>query len=180
MTMTWQEMAPETRALAAGVFQALSALDQIKQPGEAPRPIGMSELYAYASEPAQPLTPRLAAALRDDPHLAADLRRLLVKTSRYHGPRLAAASSGALDHRDGPGFRLDIRPSRADTSQVYVIIQLRDETPAPDTLFVARPETEFLKHPLPSPSGDRLQLLFDAGAEIVQALRDPTSEVLLK
>ncbi|MEM7224223.1 MAG: hypothetical protein AAF495_14670 [Pseudomonadota bacterium] len=178
MTVAWHHMASEQKALAGALFEALSALDEV--PAQGADAVGFGALYAYASEPEQPMTADLEAALRSRPRLAADLRHLLAKGCARHGQRLAAASSGAVSHREGPGFALDIRPSRADASQVYVVIQLSDDEPLPSTLFVTGPESAFHKQALPYLAGDRLQLLFEADAEIVLALQDPTSEVLLR
>ena len=181
MTPAWHQMTPERRALAGRLFEALTALDEISAEGPKPaKQVGFSQLYAFATDPDQPLSETLSDALQHQPRLAADLQRLLDKGCRHRGPRLAAASTGAINHREGQGFALDIRPSRADASQVYVVIQLAGELPLPSMLFVTRPEAEFHKQALPSPAGDRLQLLFDADAEIVRALQDPKSEVLLK
>jgi len=185
MTATWNSMTDEARALTAATFEALTLLDGIHdRPAETDpqtgKRCGFTALYAYACDPATPMSAELAAALCEDAQLAADLRHLLAKECLYQTPRQAAASSGGAEHRQGPGFTLDIRPSQSEASQVYVVIHLNRHDERPEALFVSRRESDFLKEPLPAAPGDTFQLLFDADAAIVRALRDPQSEVFLR
>ena len=184
MTASWNTMTGEDRALVAATFQALTARDGLRDRGRneigAEQTCGFADLYAYANDPRLAMPDDLAAALQAEPRLARDLERLLAKTCRFHAPRLAAASSGQLRHREGPGFTLDIRTSRAEASQVFVVIRLTQNDAPPEALFVAQRGSEFLKQPLPRMSGDTLQLLFEADATIVHALQDPQSEVFLR
>lgn len=185
MTATWDRMTDKGRALAAATFEALTLLDDIhdrsaERQSPKNRCCGFTALYAYACDPAMPLSAKLAAALHVDAQLAADLKRLLAKECLFQASRQAAASSGGAERRRGPGFTLDIRPSRAEATQVYVVIRLIAHGERPDTLFVTRRESDFLKQPLPVAPGDTFQLLFDADAAIIRALRDPQSEVFLR
>ena len=50
----------------------------------------------------------------------------------------------------------------------------------PQTLFVSQRDHRVLKHPLPEVDGDTIQLLAEGDSELVQALRDPGSEVFLR
>ncbi len=185
MTGTWETLTPRQQDAARQAFAALGALDRLDQAGRersaGARRVGFSDLYAFATEPERAMTPALARALGADARLRDDLERLLVKTARYRSPRLAAASSGPVVHRQGTGFTIDLRPSRAEASQVYVIIELDDIVPGlPRILFVTGRRDRLLKHPLPAAQGNTIQLLAEADSDLIQALRDPGSEVFLR
>jgi len=185
MTAYWDSMTNEERDLAAAAFDALSVLDEIRTRapeahGERKQSVGFSALYAYVSNPGEPLSPALAAALREDAGLAADLKRLLTNDALYQAPSQAAASSGDSEQRQGPGFTLEIRPSQAEESQVYVIIRLTGPHERLGAIFVTYGDSGCLKESLPSATEGTFQLLFDSDAAIVQALRNPQSEVFLR
>ena len=183
MTVNWDSMTNEERDLAAAAFGALSVLDEIRTPKAAAagqQSVGFAALYAFVSNPGEALSSTLAAALREDASLAADFKRLLANDALYRAPVQAAASSGDSEQRQGPGFTLEIRPSQAAESQVYVIIRLTAPQEQPGAIFVTCGDSDCLKETLPSATEGTFQLLFDSDAAIVQALRNPQSEVFLR
>ena len=118
-------------------------------------------------------------ALAESPALRADLRRLLGKTAARRLPRLAAASSGPLSARDGEGCRIRFEASRAEPSQVYVIIELQDEeAPAPRSLIVCD-DSGSRKFALPPPHNGTVQVLVERDSDLIGALSDLGSEVYL-
>ena len=145
------------------------------------RRLGFQDLYAYVADPDCAAAEQIEAAMAADPRLADDLRCLLEKTSLYHGPRMAAASTGSLSSRRGSGFSITLRASRAEPSQIYVVIEvIEPDGGTPKTLFVSQRDHRVLKHSLPEVDGDTIQLLAEGDSELVQALRDPGSEVFLR
>ena len=92
----------------------------------------------------------------------------------------AAAGTKALESRDGHGFTIRLRPSRAEPSQLYVVIELLDHiADTPKALFVAQHPKGLLKHDLPEARGGTVQLLVETESDLVRILQDPGSEVFL-
>ena len=185
MNQNWNGLSEAQRQATTQIFAALCTLDDLapafdrRQAGE--RRFGFQELYAYAVDPGSAQGDRVEAAIARDPRLAAELRHLLEKVSTYHGPRMAAASTGSLSSRRGSGFSITLRASRAEPSQIYVLIEMIEpEGATPRTLFVSQHDHRVLKHALPDVDGDTIQLLAEGDSELVQALRDPGSEVFLR
>lgn len=169
---------------AVAMFTALEMLDDIAaldRDETGAGGIGFDALYRYATEPDQPLSPALSSALRNGARLRADLRHLLARSARFSAPVLAAASSGTITTRHGAGFALTLRESRADREQIYVIIRFDESlATAPTTLFVIAEHRDCRKLALPSPTDSTIQLLVEAGSELVSALRDPRTEVFIR
>jgi hypothetical protein len=138
-----------------------------------------SDLHAYVTGNQPIMAPRLARALTANTALQDDLRALIDDLARYRSERVAAASGAATPVRRGPEFELELRPSRADASQVYVVIRLSQGGDPPSNLFVRAPGGAIEKAVLPEPASGRIQLLFSDSAAIIRALQDPDSEVSL-
>ncbi len=183
MTSGWSSFEPQQKQAAAFMFDALSTIDAVSDAiaEDGPRHAGFSDLFAYVMGPEDEMTPDLAAALESQPALQADLLRLLKQTAQYRFPRVAAASSGSVAQRDGELYRITLRPSRAEPSQVYIVIDLADPLIAPPSLlYVCRPGRRCEKHRLPVAQDGTIQILADAGAPLVEALRDNDAEVFLR
>ena len=98
---------------------------------------------------------------------------------RPRRPRVRAALRPA--RRPDSGFRITLRKSRAEPSQVYIIIDLADYDGAPPShLFVLGEEIRACKHSLPPPMGGAIQILAEDGSDIIRALEDRHSEVFLR
>lgn len=183
MTSAWRNLGPRQRQAAARMFEALDTVDTIRESvaSAASRRIGFGDLYAFASDPDRPMSSELVEALRADRRLEEDLVRLLDRTAVYRFPRAAAASSGPVARRDGELFRIALRPSRAEPSQVYIVIELVDLDAAPPQLiYVCRRGRPCEKHRLPVAHDGAIQILADANSPLVQALRDGGAEVFLR
>ena len=185
MTGTWKSFTQDRRALAEQAFDALSTLDEItaamraRETGE--RQVGFGDVYAYVNEPGRPMSARLRKALEADARLRDDLVRLLAKTAGYRCPRSAAAGTKVLESRHGQGFTIRLRPSRAEPSQVYVVIELLDPAAeVPRSLFIAEQQDGLLKQALPEARGGTVQLLAETESDLIRALRNPRSEVFLR
>ncbi len=140
-----------------------------------------SRLYAYATEPDQDVDPELERAMADDPGLRRDFRRLLEKIATNHLPRVAAASTGPLEQRVGEGCRIRFEPSRAQPTQVFIVIELTDrDAPAPTVLFTCDSEGRCQKFPLPPARDGVIQILQEKDSELLQGLLDIGKEVFLR
>ena len=184
--MTFEDRSgPESLMTAERIFQALSVLDQLadgatRQVG-APERIDVGELYRHARDPEAAISPELRKALADDVGLRADFARMVGKNAICRFPAAAAASSGGVATREASGFRITLRKSRAEPSQVYIIIDLADYDRAPPShLFVLGEEIRACKHSLPPPMGGAIQILAEDGSDIIRALEDRHSEVFLR
>jgi hypothetical protein len=184
MTKRHQLPDDEHRDLSQRLFDVLTKLDDLtRASGEQARlsKIAIGRLYAYATGSEDPEDPELERALEGDPELRADLHRLLEKTATSYLPRVAAASSGPITVREGPGCRIRFEASRAEPSQTFVMIELTDrETPVPGHLFVCDAENHCLKCPLPPAHDGAIQILLEQGSELLDRLLDIDTEVFLR
>ena len=166
--------------LAERMVEAVDVLDRLD---ETPSAAGTSfaELYAYATDAGHQPRPQLLEVLAQSPRLRADLARLLRNMARRWLPQVAAASSGEVRTREGRGCRIRLRPSRADPAQVYVIIEIEDDTPSPaSTMFIYDPSGCCLKVALPPAQDGRIQLLIDGESDVARGLRNVVTEVFLR
>ncbi len=181
---TWKTLNGAQKAAAGQVFDALSTLDALTAKDETAseaKGVGFSELYAFATDPQRAMDNRLRTALSGNADLRRDMDRILDKTALYHFPLVAAASSGEVEERDGEGFKIKLRTSRAESSQTYVMIELDEtNTSRPSTLFVRNSENDYEKYPLPELQGGVIQLLVESDSDLVKALRDVHTEVFIR
>jgi hypothetical protein len=184
--------APDTFAFAEAVFVALETLDRVAPAAHRagasldavhPRPprVGFDDLYRFANDPDVDMGDDLAQALGASHRLRADLRLLVERAAQGETLIAAAASSGTITTRHGTSFRMTLRESRADRSQVYVLIQINGKAAlAPRALFVIDDASACRKVSLPTPLNGTVQLLLDADSDIIAALRDPATEVFVQ
>jgi len=165
-------------ALAEETLDALSAVDRLSEPAMAKA--SPSALHAYATDPDYDADERLLEQLRTDAALQADFQRLLNNTSLYFMPRLAAASTGAIEARETQGCRIAFRSSRADENQVYAIIELVDKQAAPRLLLIRLADGATERLALPPFQDGRAQLLLDRNSAEAKGLMDINAEVYLK
>ncbi len=169
------DAAAETAALRRRPPDA-TTVDPTRGKGENVGRLPFARLYGHATGAADPAVGR---ALADDAALLADYRRLLGNLATVHFPKVAAASSGALEHRQIAGARLTLRGSRADADQVYLIVQLDDTTRAPTALIATLDAAGATRLDLPPFQGGRAQLLLDKSSAVVQAFQNINAEVHL-
>ena len=163
------------------MFEALDMIDVATEQAVEPRRVSFSDLYAFANDPEREMAPELAEALASDGAFEADLLRLLDRIAAYRFPRAAAASSGPVAQRDGDLYRIALRPSRAEPSQVYIVIELADlDSVPPELIYVCRPGKPCEKHRLPIAHDGAIQILADLRSPLVEALRDGQAEVFLR
>ncbi len=184
---------PSDNALAEAVFVALETLDRVApdlgwgNPGcadEDARPapaVGFDDVYRLATDPDAVMDEALRRGLDANPRLRRDFHHLVERNAGSEPLLAAAASSGTITTRHGTSFRMTLRESRADRSQVYVLIRLAGKAAmAPRALFVIDDDAACRKVALPMPLDGTVQLLLDADSDIVAALRDPATEVFVQ
>lgn len=179
MSAQWSALGPASQAAAAERFAALSARDRMAAGGaaEATRPC-FAQLWAWATDPAQEFGPAERAALAADPPLRADFALLLRRVAVLQVPAAAAAASGRLEARSGPGFKLRLARSRADPGQTYVVLELAAGI-APRLLLILQDGAPVARLPLPEAAEGFAQVIVASDGPEAEALRDPRSELIL-
>lgn len=178
---------PAAVAAAEPGFVARQHLSELAERRAATPPASLpfSRLFHYATAGADP---ELEAALRTNARMRADLHHLIAKTARHHQPAVAAAGTLMTDatetgaaERQGSGWRLWIRPSRAEPSQFYVIIEVDDRRRAmPSVLFLFNPIRGCRRFDLPRPQDGIVQVLVERQSDLLHQLRDTKTEVFLR
>lgn len=182
--VTWKSLKPAQRNAAGQVFDALSMLDSLADRTDAEQvagSIGFSDIFAFATDPRREMDNTLREALMRNPRLRRDLDRMLANRPVYRFRRVAAASSGQVDSREGDGFSIRLRSSRADPRHTFVTVELApgaDRTPS--MLIVCRNGEDYIKHALPEPQDGVIQLLVETDSDLVNALRDIQTEVFIR
>ena len=181
---TWKSLKPAQKKAAGQVFDALSTLDALTDPDKASAEsgqIGFADIYAFATNPARNMDNRMREALLRNPRLRRDLDKMIANAPVYHFRRVAAASSGGVESREGDGFKIRLKQSRAEATQTYVILELAEGAPkAPTMLFVKGADETYVKHALSEPQGGIIQLLVESDSDLVKALRDVHTEVFIR
>jgi hypothetical protein len=186
MSVVWSELgaAGQRRAeehfIAAGLADAIRETSQIGRPHA--RPV-FADLYAWVTDPDHFLDPAQQAMIESDPTLRRTLALLVGRVGRLRAVAAAAASSGGLDERRGPGFNVRLTASRADAAQTYVTIEIDagvlDAGEAPTLLLVMRGGFPIGKLALPEVSEGMIQLLENTDGDAVRGLRAPDTELVL-
>ena len=146
-----------------------------------PAALPAHRLWRYASGQL-PQDAELLAALHQDRKLSSDYNAMLKKLSWSWMPQVAAASTEEkLGLRETDHCAIRIEASRAEPDQVYVIIELKDQTVTPPaTLICSGPEGQLNSMELPAPQGGVIQLLLQADDDVLVALQDHATEVFLR
>lgn len=180
MSDTWKVLTPHQKRAAEQSFEALTIADDLMAPREenVERPYSMSDLYACATG-ATVIDAALNRELLQNPALQNDMRRLLAKTTICQFPMAAAASDGQVNARDGDGFSLRLKPSKAAPDQIYIIISLSNFELQPKLLCCMNGTGGFNAISLPMAQDGVIQVLDESASKLVVALRDVKSEVYL-
>ena len=183
MSDTWKSLNSAEKKAVEETFVALSIFDDLgngrmSKKGQG-RVFSFRDVYAFATgleEPPQ----GLREALLSDRKLRSDLDYLLDKIF-YKFPKVAAASTGAIDCREGENYKIRLKVSRAAPEHTYVIIEFDDpKANLPVAIFFRRSNGEYGVHPLPEPEDGAIQILADSSSDIVTALSSVDTEVYLR
>lgn len=174
-------MTQSTDKDAEQIFNALDAFDHLNGKHAQPQAkASFSELYAYANDARHNPSDILQQALLNDLGLRRDLKRLLEKQAIVHMPRAAAASTGEIETREADGFSLSLTPSKANPDQIYLIIESIDRDESPSLLFVEVENGPTLRLVIDDFYEGEAQILLSVQDDIVKALRNISSEVILR
>ncbi|NVK20456.1 MAG: hypothetical protein HWE30_17315 [Methylocystaceae bacterium] len=166
---------------AETIFQALDQLDHLlSATDETPQKVGFNELFSYAHNPKHVPSPALNNALMNDLSVRRDLKRLLSKQALAHLPRAAAASTGDIVEREADGFRLTLKVSKADETQIYLLIEAIDRSESPSLVFVQEEDGPIYRLVIDDFYDGEAQILLQSDNEVLKALRKAKSEVILR
>jgi hypothetical protein len=119
------------------------------------------------------------ACLAKDVWLDDDFSHLPECTSPWTLKRVAAAASAQIPGREGDGFRLRFEKSRAETDQIYVILEILGES-VPEAVIIVLGDGRAITKMLPEPVDGIIQILAEQTSELITALSAPDSKVYLK
>lgn len=186
----WLEQQPEAvRQQIENTFIQLSNLEIVRgsehktaglEDPESQLNVSFYDLYALATgQNTKPLA-QINRALLANPVLNRNLQSLIRQHALATSPKVAAASSGVLHERQGEGFRLLLKSSKADPAQVYIQIQLtREYKHNPQVIIVRGTDGEMVCFNLPDPDDQFYQWLHSTDSGLVRALRDRETELYL-
>jgi hypothetical protein len=182
---TWDKLNKDQRTQAEDSFVALSTLDDLLTylvpAEEQSRKLGFDDLYQYVVGTRELDQMALYQALKQNRTLAESFDLLLRNEASYYMPQAAAASSGDIDEREGEGFKIRLKLSRATPDQIYVMIEFEDlGAEFPSNLFLMPVSGECTRLDLPKGSDGTVQLIAEAGSDLIRNLRDPKTEVFLR
>ena len=179
MSASWSALGAEGQRIAQRQFAEREAADQLlaaSDPGT--RRPGFADLYAWATDPDRAFGHAEREALLRDPVLRRSFALLVARVASLRVPAAAAASSGRLDTRSGPGLGVRLVASRADPMQVYVLLEIQRGVQA-SLLLVLRDGVPAARLALPPTTDGHLQFIEASDSPLVAALRDPSTELVL-
>ena len=142
--------------------------------------ISLSKIYAYAKGEISYPDQKIETALKKTPGLRTAYRRMTVEVSNYTFQRAIAASEGDLPTRVTVGAEITFLNSSAHQDRIYVIIKLTTvKDPVPGALIVFDTDDQSVRIDLPPPQDGIIQLLVARNSDIITALKNPDTSVLL-
>lgn len=142
--------------------------------------ISISQLYAYANGEIPYPDKNIEDTLQTAPGLRTAYRRILAGFSNYTFQRAIAASEGELPSRKTVGAEINFSNSSAHKDRVYIIINLTpDAGPAPSTLIVFDTDDRSIRIDLPRVQDGFIQLSVSRESDIITALKNPDTSILL-
>ena len=172
----------EDLAAAQAAFVQLSVANDLMAAAadpSTPPTIAFGRLYEYAKGRDPARDPEVARAIGSEVSVWRQFRAIAVRLGSF-GEAAAAAAATHLSDRDGIGWRIQLKPSRAKPGQTYLVFEWSDlGLPPPRTLYVYGAEAAPpLSCDLGEPHEGKIQKVLLEDSEIVRALRDPASRVL--
>lgn len=179
MTRTWTSLSEADLDRAEEIFSKQDTVHWLTTPSsdavsaqERSTPITFATLFAYA-QGQMDLTFDLARALKTQPRLARDLNHLLQTHATVGFHRQAAASSTDVSGArtwTTPHGRISLHPSKAQPEQVYLLIELTDQSKALSRIVVMTPDGGVAEATLPEPVSGVIRLIANNTDDLVQML----------
>ena len=142
--------------------------------------ISLSKIYAYAKGEISYPDQKIETALKDSPGLRTAYKRMITGVSNYTFQRAIAASEGDLPTRKTVGAEITFSKSSAHQDRVYIIIKLTSVIDSvPEALMVFDTEDNSVRIDLPAPQGGIIQTLVAKNSDIISALKNPDTNVIL-
>ena len=177
--------APGTAALdrIREEFATMGAARDLASDGDGENPattLPMSRIYAYSTGRITYPDSEIEAALARTPGLRAAFRRMVMSAPAYRFERAAAASDGGPPARQTQGAEIKFSPSRAHDDRIYIIIELASSNEAaPNSMTVFDSDDRAVRASLPLPRDGIIQLLVRKDSDILRALEDPETDIVL-
>ena len=171
--------APKDKEAAQSEFRALSQADELMaaQGGG----VSASRLWAYAQGQLTDDVRDVEQALDQNPAMRKTYMDMIRSAALFSFPEaMAASEADTLPERTDQGCKLSLKPSRAEESQLYLIVELADTSKTPRALIVSDQEDRTSLLTLPDARNGIIQVIVEKNSDIVRLLRDPKSEAYLK
>ena len=140
----------------------------------------LSELHEYAAGKLPFPNQTIEEALAKSPGLRAAYRRIIMSSATHNFEVARAASEGDLATRRTHGATISFTQSSAHQDRVYIVIELttKTETP-PKTMTVFDENNEAVRLELPKIQENVIQVLVKRTSEIIKALENINTSVVL-
>ena len=127
------------------------------------------------------LDEELRTALNQNLGLRRAYKILLAQTAYFHIPQAIAASSQAYPERHCNGCTVRLQTSRAETTQLYLIIEINDQrSDMPNTLNLFLNEETYARVTLPKARNGIIQTIIDTQSDVATLLANPKTEIYLR
>lgn len=123
----------------------------------------------------------VSKALGQDLALRRTYKNMLQQQAYFHVPQALAASTQDLPDRHCDGCVIRFMASRAESDQVYLIVEVQDqrrEMPHQMSVFGGQDKMEILE--LPPARNGVIQTIIDRTSGLADLLRDPKTEIFLR
>jgi len=147
---------------------------QEKRPGQ----FSASRLYKYVLGHEDR---ELSLALGTDLSLRRVYKSLLQQQAYFHIPQALAASTDEFPQRHADGCVIRLQASRAESTQVYLIIEIADKRrDMPKNLQAFAGDDGFETVHLPEARNGVIQTIIDKNSALAKLLADPKTEIFLR
>jgi len=174
---------PKALAAAETAFVQVSVANDLMKAmtdDEASPTIVYGRLYEYVKTADPARDPQVTKALGEDRSVWEQFRAIAARIGNFGEAAAAAAASTQLSNRDGMGWRIQLKPSKAKPDQTYLVFEWSNLTKAPPRILYVYGADDSL--PLSCELGEahegKIQKILVEDSELVRALRDPASKVL--
>lgn len=176
------DLAKDAFADLSGVNELISGEPILGESGPAASvQVSPAMLNAHANGQGSQFDGKVKEALANNPQLRRIYRKFLDQGSAYYVPEAMAASSEAFLERSGKGCRIRMEQSRAQSEQVYVIVELEEaQGGAPSALVICDTDLSCTTFELPAFRGGIAQLIAERESELVKLLNNPKTEAFLR
>lgn len=124
---------------------------------------------------------QLKEALGHDLSLRRTYKQLLQQSAYFHIPSAIAASTDEFPERHGEGCTIRLQSSRAESDQLYLIIEVGDQRhDMPNALSVFDQDGALEVLELPAGRNGVIQTIIDKNSDLAKLLADPKSETFLR